>query len=286
MREQAARDAHGLRIVARRDVSMALAGAYRSAYRGHGLTFEELREYNPGEDASRIEWKATARLGRPVAVQMREERDLLLALLVDVSESMDFGFAGGSKLAGARRAAAALATAALAANDRVALVTFAAGIERKLPPASGSAQLARALEVLCEPPQPGPTNAAPALTWAWRALPRHSVVVLLSDMLFDDPEIALAGCARKHDLTLLRIADPADQRPGRSAPVRVISAESGLRTRWRRPGRRARARREPPEPLPEAALRIRGAAVGVLRNGPDLIPSLHHFFESRARRTR
>ena len=280
MREQAARDAHGLRIVALRDVSMALAGAYRSAYRGQGLTFEELREYNAGEDASRIEWKATARLGRPVAVQMREERDLLLALLVDVSASMDFGFAGHSKLAAATRVAAALATAALQANDRVALVSFAAGIERTLPPASGSAQLARVFAALGEPPSPGPTNPAPALTWAWRALPRHSVVVLLSDLLFDDPEIALAGCARKHDLTFLRIADPSDERPRRSAPVRVVSAEGGSRARWRRSPRTAWE-----QPLSEATLRRRGAELGVLRNGPDLIPSLRHFFESRARRT-
>jgi len=276
VRAQAERDARRLRIRARRDVSTSLVGAYRSAYRGQGLTFEELRDYQPGEDASQIEWNATARLGHPVAVQMREERDLLVALLVDVSASLDFGYGTATKLEAVRRAASALAVTGVRASDRVALVTFAAGVVDALRPASGPAQLERIFRALeCEPAA-GPTNAAPALAWAADTLPRHSVVVLISDLLFPDPGAALASCARKHDLALLRVSDPADELPASMAPVRVSPAEEGRPALWRR------RRRERHQPLDERLLRRCGADCGVLSTGESLIPTLHGFLERRA----
>ncbi len=281
MRTQAERDARRLRVRARRDVSTALSGAYRSAYRGHGLTFEELRDYHPDEDALHIEWNATARLGYPVAVQMREERDLLLALLVDVSPSLDVGFGGSTKLDAVRRAAAALAVAGVRVSDRVTLATFGAGLVRTVRPATGPAQLERVFRALRESAPAGPTDAAPALAWASDTLPRHSLVLLLSDLLFADPAAALASCARKHDLAVLRIADPADALPDRVAPVRVAPAEEGRATLWR--ARRLRFARQTRRraPLAEEHLRRRGADFGVLQTGPELIPSLHRFLEGR-----
>ncbi|MBW2280034.1 MAG: DUF58 domain-containing protein [Deltaproteobacteria bacterium] len=297
LRTQAERDANGLRVRAQRDVSTALSGAYRSAYRGQGLTFEELRDYEAGEDAAHIEWNATARLGYPVAVQMREERDLLLALLVDVSPSLGVGFGDATKLDAVRRAAAALAVAAVRASDRVALATFGSGLVHTLRPGTGPAHLERLFRALYERAPAGPTDAAPALAWAADTLPRHSVVVLLSDLLFPDPAVALANCARKHELAVLRVSDPADSLPDRMAmaPVRVAPAEEGHPTLWRgRPTRwRGRAtlwntrrrRSRQLAPLPEGPLRKRGARCGVLQTGPDLIPSLHRFLEQhRGRR--
>ena len=143
MRTQASRDAQALRVRARRDVSELLAGAYRSAFRGRGLVFEELRDYNPGDDAGWIEWKATARLGRPIVKRMREERDLVLALLVDVSDSLDFGLPGQTKRLAVQRTAAALAAAATRAQDRIALATFASGLRDTVRPAGRSRNIAR-----------------------------------------------------------------------------------------------------------------------------------------------
>jgi len=283
LRTQAERDALRLRVRARRDVSTALSGAYRSAYRGRGLSFEELRDYDASEDASHIEWNATARLGYPVAVQMREERDLLLALLVDVSPSLAVGFGDQTKLDAVRRAAAALAVAAVRASDRVALATFGAGLVRTLRPGTGPAQLERVFRALRGPAPSGPTNATPALAWASDTLPRHSVVLLLSDLLFPDPAGALANCARKHELAVLRIADPADAFPDDlrgMAPVRVDPAEEGRPTLWR-PRRGLRMPSHRRAPLAEERIRRRGADSGVLRTGPDLIPSLHRFLERR-----
>ncbi len=276
----AARDARSLRLRARRDLSTALAGAYRSAFRGRGLTFEELRDYQPGDDPRWIEWNATARLGRPIIKRMREERDLVLALLVDVSPSLAFGQLGASKLAAARRAAAALAAAAAASQDRVALVTFSDGLVERLRPATGPAQLLRLYGALAVDGTGSRTDARAALEWAVATLPRHAVAVLISDLLFPDPGAPLRQCARKHELVVLRLGDPADRLPERTAPVRVAPSEDG------RSGL-VRPRRSPNLAQPgvdERALVGLGAEVGELWTGARLLPSLQRFFERRARR--
>lgn len=275
MKAQAQRDAAALRIRARRDVSAQLAGAYRSAFRGRGLIFEELRDYAPGEDASRIDWNATARFGRPIVRRMREERDLVVALLVDVSPSLEAGRTPGPRRSAVRRAAAALATAAARAQDRVALATFADEVVATLAPEPGPRQLFRVYEALGAAPASGRTDARCALDWAADTLPRHSVVVLISDMLFPDPGPALARCARKHDLVALRVVDPSDRLPARSAPVRVLGAEGGQRALWRS--------RRVSQHLADARLRQAGAATGTLHTGAELVASLHHFFRRRGR---
>lgn len=288
MRAQAELDARALRILSRRDLSTALAGAYRSAFRGRGLTFEELRDYQPGDDVRWIEWNATARLGRPIVKRMREERDIVLALLVDVSSSLDFGHAGGTKRAAALRAAAALAAAAVAAQDRVALASFADRLVATLAPAGGPFQLERLLHALVEKrPRPGAaragTDSRQALDWALDSLPRHTVAVLISDLLFPDPGAPLRRLARKHELVVLRVCDRADVVPGGLAPLRVAPAEAGPRGLVRTRRRRREAPLAQP-PLDERALRGVGADVGTLWTGLRLIPSLHHFFAERGRR--
>jgi uncharacterized protein (DUF58 family) len=283
VRQQAVLDARALRVRARRDVSTALAGAYRSAFRGRGLTFDELRDYAAGDDVRWIEWNATARLGRPIVKRMREERDLVLALLVDTSSSLDYGFGGETKALAARRAAAALATAAIANQDRVALATFAEDLDTALGPALGPLQLQRVFQALTGPGRGDLTDPAPALDWAVDTLPRHTVVVLLSDLVFADPGPALRQCARKHELIVLRIVDPADELPRGIAPVRVQPAERG-RNRLIRAHRRGRGHLLREAALPDRTLMALGADVGTLWTGARLVPSLQRFFEKRARR--
>jgi uncharacterized protein (DUF58 family) len=283
LRATAGVDAQSLRLHARRDVSTAIAGAYRSAFRGRGLTFEELREYNPGDDVRSIEWNATARLGRPIAKRMREERDLIICLVVDVSDSLDFGYGGSTKRTAARRAAAALATAASFANDRVALVTFAEGRVATLAPSAGPLQLERIFRELCATSTGAKTDPAPALEWAVTRLPRHTVTILISDFLFADPGAPLRQCIRKHELVALRVADPADMLPRGCAPVRTVGAEADRR-------RVVRARRSDGEgrpigtPLDLGMLHTLGVDVGTLWTGSRLMPSLQRFFEGRATR--
>jgi len=271
--------ARRLRIRARRDVTTSLTGAYRSAFRGQGLTFEELREYAPGDDVRWIEWNATARLGRPIAKRMREERDLVVALLVDVSASLDVGAGEATKLDSVRRAAAALAWAAIASQDRVALALFAGGLRKVLSPATGALQRERVLHALDDLADDARTDAARALDWAAEKLPRHSVVVLLSDLLFRDPGAALRRCASKHDLVALCVRDVGDAPPAGLPPVRVRGAEDRRARVWRA----SRTPRTAP-PLREATLRALGADYGELWTGPRLLPSLLRFFSERARR--
>ena len=118
-------------------VSSLAAGAFRSAFRGSGLEFEEVREYSPGDDVRAIDWNVTARAGRPYVKVFREERELSLAVLVDVSGSMRFGAIPGlsprTKLALAAEAAAVVAVNAMRNRDRIGLVTFAAATEHHLP---------------------------------------------------------------------------------------------------------------------------------------------------------
>jgi uncharacterized protein (DUF58 family) len=281
VRADAALAARALRVQARRDVSTSLTGAYRSAFRGQGLTFEELRDYAPGDDVRWLEWNATARIGRPIVKRMREERDLVLALLVDLSPSLEFGNA--PKLDAVRRAAAALSAAATAAQDRLALAIFADGLVRVLPPAAGRLALERSFRALEAPCRGEFTDAGPALDWAAEKLPRHSVVALISDFLFPDPGAALRRCASKHDLVALCVRDPADRPPRSLPPVRVRDAELRRVRLWRRP-RDAEAALA--APVPERKLRALGADYGELRTGKHLLPSLLRFFEERARRRR
>jgi uncharacterized protein (DUF58 family) len=311
LRRQAALDARRLRVRARRDVSSVLAGAYRSAFRGNGLVFEELRDYAPGDDASAIEWKATARLGRPIVKRMREDRDLVLALLVDVSGSLRFGRDPGSKLDAVLRVAAALSGAATLARDRLALAVFSDRVHATLAPEAGPRQLERVLRRLAASTEPAAlqvhargTDARAALDWAARTLPRGSLVVLVSDGFAPDPGASLAHCARRHALLALFVRDPADTLPAGLAPVRVIGAEGDARAIWRPPasGRRAvlarllRALARPARDarmhgprttalvrMPAGELRRRGVDVAQLPVGEHLIAALQHALEDRAR---
>jgi uncharacterized protein (DUF58 family) len=281
VRSDAARAARALRVRARRDVSTSLTGAYRSAFRGQGLTFEELRDYVPGDDVRWLEWNATARTGRPIVKRMREERDVVLALLVDLSPSLEFGFSTATKLEAVRRAAAALAAAATAAQDRVALAIFAQGLVQVLPPTSGRSALERVFRALDAPCTGAFTDAGPALGWAAEKLPRNSVVALISDFLFPI-RVRRCGTASKHGLVALCVRDLADRPMRRLPPVRVRDAELRRARLWRRT-RDAEAALG--ATLPERTLRAIGADFGELWTGTRLLPSLLRFFEERARRS-
>jgi uncharacterized protein (DUF58 family) len=275
VRVQAARDAAGLAIRARRDVVRALSGPYRSAQRGRGLIFDELRDYVPGDDAQSIEWSATARLGRPIVKQMREERDLCIALLVDTSRSVELGFGGVSRGRSLARAAAALATSAIRARDQLALALFAGSRLTTLAPRSGPTQLERVLRALEDPESGEPSDLRPVLVWALAALPPHSIVCVLTDGFCSDPGPILARCARAHELIVLRVSDPIDAGPRDGVPVRVRAAERGASGVWRASSA--------PAPLSEERLRRSGAELAVLKAGPELGRDLRRFFAERPR---
>lgn len=201
-------------------VSSLAAGRYRSAFRGQGMEFDEVREYAAGDDVRAIDWNVTARAGRPYVKVFREERELTVLLLVDVSGSMRFGAIPGisprAKLALAAEAAAVVGVTALRNGDRLGLVLFSDRTEVHVPARRGRGHALRVVrEVLSPPGGARPTDLAHALTELSRVARRRAVCFVISDFLGDPagrPALAtaLARAARRHDVVGLRIGDPGE----------------------------------------------------------------------------
>jgi uncharacterized protein (DUF58 family) len=216
-----------------RMVSSLTAGAFRSAFKGSGLEFEEVREYSAGDDVRAIDWNVTARAGRPYVKVFREERELSLAVLVDVSGSMRFGAIPGisprAKLALAAEAAAVVAVNAMRNRDRIGLVTFAGATQAHLPLRRGRAHCLRLVrEVLAARPAAGRADPVHALDELRRVARRRTVCFLVSDFLGMDDRLgdALARAARRHDIIGLRIADPGEERlPAGTMPLALADPE-------------------------------------------------------------
>lgn len=198
---------------ARRFVEDLLAGPYRSVFRGRGIEFDEVRDYQPGDDVRSIDWHATARTGTVQIKQNVEERSLTVMLAVDVSASGDFGSVPSSKRELAAELAAVLALSAVLNNDRVGLLLFTDTVERYLPPETGRRQaLAIVAAILSHPPRSPKTCLRQALQTLGNALRRRATIFLLSDFIDTGFERALRLAGRRHDLVAISLHDPAEVR--------------------------------------------------------------------------
>jgi len=188
-----------------------LQGPYRSAFKGHGLEFEEERDYQMGEDARLIDWKATARLGRPFVKLYREERDLPLYLVIDQSQTMAFGSHFQSKQTRMHEIAATLAFSAIKNQDRVGLLLFGKEVEHTLPLARGKEAVLRLLRDLLKAPlTKSPSSLVSSLEWIERVQKKTAIVLILSDFLFPLPLKALRRFSLRFDVIALRIRDPME----------------------------------------------------------------------------
>lgn len=200
-----------IHLRARKLVANVLGGEYHSAFKGSGLAFEDVREYQPGDDVRGIDWNVTARMGHPFIKRYVEERELTLILAVDVSASLRFGTQGRTKRVAAAELAALLALCASANNDRVGLFAFSDRVERFLRPNKGPRHVLRLLrDVLAFEPQHPGTNLRAALHALNNLQRRRAIVFLFSDF-HDLAEDALRRTARKHDLIAVRITDPREE---------------------------------------------------------------------------
>jgi uncharacterized protein (DUF58 family) len=280
-----------IEIRARRLVNDVFAGEYRSAFRGRGVEFLDVRRYYAGDDIRTIDWNVTARARKPHVRRYQEERELTVVFLVDASRSVQFG--SGELLKGevAAEICAVLALSAIRNNDKVGLVIFTDRVERYIPPTKGRTQVLRVIrEVLAFEPQHRGTDLAAALEFAGRVLARRAVVFLVSDFRDRGYERALNTINRKHDCIAVSITDPREEQLVTVGLLELEDAESGRRlmldTGWRAPrvGLRTGAERRSSE------LWRRLARLDV-----DLIPinaaesyvePLVRFFTARARRLR
>jgi uncharacterized protein (DUF58 family) len=208
------------------------AGEYESAFRGRGMEFEEVREYQVGDDVRSIDWNVTARMGHPFVKIFREERELSVVFLVDASASQDFGTRQRLKREIAAEVAALLAYAAIKSKDKVGLITFTDRVEKYIPPKKGSGHVWQVIkEILTFTPVQRGTHLQGALEFLVKVLPRRVVCFVISDFLAPDYNQALGIAARRHDMIALALNDPAEENLPSLGWVHFKDAETGL-TQW------------------------------------------------------
>jgi uncharacterized protein (DUF58 family) len=197
-------------------VTETLAGQYHSVFKGQGMNFDEVREYQPGDDVRAIDWNVTARMNHPFIKKFVEERELTVMLVVDVSGSGLFGSREQSKRELAAEIASVLAFSAIRNNDKVGLLLFTDEVEHFIPPRKGRSHVLRVIrEVLYFEPKRRGTDLAHALEFVGRVLPHKAIVVVISDFISDagggllPPPIqtALRQANRRHDVVAVHVAD-------------------------------------------------------------------------------
>lgn len=209
-------------------VNDIFAGEYESAFRGRGMEFEEVREYMPGDDVRTIDWNVTARFGHPFVKLYREERELTIMVLVDVSSSCLFGSQKQLKQEYAAEIASVLAFAATKSNDKVGLIIFSDHVESFIPPKKGKNHVWRVIkEVLEHQPVAAQTDIAAALVYLNKVARRRVVAFLISDFIAADYDRALRATNKKHDVIAVSITDPREQAFPRAGIIELQDAETG-----------------------------------------------------------
>jgi uncharacterized protein (DUF58 family) len=209
-------------------VNDIFAGEYESAFRGRGMEFEEVREYAPGDDIRDIDWNVTARMGHPFVKVYREERELTIMLLVDVSSSGLFGTVRQLKNELSAEIASVLAFAAIKSNDKVGLIIFSDHVEKYIPPKKGRGHVWRVIkEVLEHRPRSTGTDITAALNYLNMVCRRRAVSFLISDFIARGYEQAINITHKKHEVIAIRVRDPREQQLPAVGIVELEDAETG-----------------------------------------------------------
>ena len=219
-----------IEIVTRRFVNDVMAGEYHSVFKGRGMEFDEVREYQQGDDIRTIDWNVTARTGAPHIKRYVEERELTVMLVVDASSSGDFGTISRRKDELATELCAVMAFSAIKNNDRVGLLIFTDRVEKFIPPKKGRKHVLRVIRhLLTFRPEHTRTDIPEALDYVNRILTRKSVVFLISDFMSDNLRKSLAITNRRHDLVAMNIFDPCEHRLPEAGIIEAEDAETGER---------------------------------------------------------
>lgn len=217
-----------IQIYTTKVVNDVLAGEYESVFKGRGMEFDEVREYQPGDDVRSIDWNVTARADKPFIKKFREERELTVIFLVDLSASGSFGSMKQTKNELAAEICALLAFAAIKNNDKVGLIAFTDQVEQFIPPGKGARHVLRVIrEILTFRPSRTGTDIARALDYLGRVQARRAVVFLISDFQAESFEKPLRVLARRHDLIAVSLADARESKLPGIGPVELEDAETG-----------------------------------------------------------
>lgn len=205
------------------------AGEYHSAFKGKGMSFSEVREYQYGDDIRSIDWNVTARYDKPFVKVFEEERELTVIILVDVSASQDFGSQTMSKRDFITEVAAVISFSAISNNDKIGVIFFSDKIEKFIPPQKGRTHILRIIrELLTFEPQSKGTDIEGALRFLTAAIKKRSTAFLISDFVCNDFSEALKIAHHKHDLMALGIFDCREYEMPDVGLVNFTDAETGI----------------------------------------------------------
>ncbi|HUI08525.1 MAG TPA: DUF58 domain-containing protein [Verrucomicrobiae bacterium] len=222
-----------IEIRTNREVTDVLGGQYHSVFKGRGMEFEEVREYLPGDEVRSIDWNVTARFGHPFVKKFKEERELTVMLVVDVSASGQFGSRRQTKNELAAELAAVLAFSAIRNNDKVGLIMFTDQIERYVAPKKGRRHVLRVVrEILAYQPVGRGTNLTLALDYLNRVQSRRAVTFVVSDFQVGDEDAVrrkLRVASKRHDVIALSLRDPREDEFPAVGLVELRDAETGER---------------------------------------------------------
>lgn len=286
-----------IEIRTNRLVTESLAGAYHSVFKGQGMNFDEVREYQPGDDVRTIDWNVTARMNHPFIKKFVEERELTLMLVVDVSGSGLFGSRAQSKRELAAEIASILAFSAIRNNDKVGLLLFTDEVEKFIPPRKGRGHVLRVIrEVLFFEPKRRQTNLVQALEFMGRVLPHRSIVVIISD--FQTPQssgalalpvqTALRMANRRHDVVTVQITDRYEMELPSLGRLTFEDAETGeiVEINTANAANRDAFAIRRKKQLTDLARQFRSSGIDAiqLRTDEPYSAALGNFFETRERR--
>ena len=217
-----------IEISTNRLVNNIFAGEYESAFKGRGMEFDEVREYQPGDEIRSIDWNVTARMGAPYIKKYVEERELIMMLVVDASASGDFGTHQQTKAEIIAEISALLAFSAIKNNDKVGLAYFTDNVELFVPPRKGKTHVLRVVrEILYFEAKKRTTSIDTALEYVNRVLKRKSVVFLISDFKDEGYEKRLQITGKKHDLIAITIRDPREMEMPDVGLIELEDTETG-----------------------------------------------------------
>ena len=209
-------------------VNDLFGGEYHSVFKGRGMAFSEVREYQPGDDIRLIDWNVTARNRAPFIKVFEEERELTVYLLVDISKSGEFGSQNQLKQEFGAEIASVLGFSAIKNNDKVGLILFSDDVEKYVVPKKGKSHVLRVIrELLYTSPKQNGTSIKNALDYLLKVAKRKSVVFIISDFIDDEYWSSLKVVNRKHDLIGIRLFDPAEQLFPDLGVLKVRDPESG-----------------------------------------------------------
>jgi uncharacterized protein (DUF58 family) len=284
-----AKKVRSIQIFTTKVVNDVLAGEYESVFKGRGMEFDEVREYQVGDDVRSIDWNVTARAGKPFIKKFREERELTVIFLVDLSASGSFGTRKQTKNELAAEICALLAFAAIKNNDKVGLIAFTDQVEMFIPPGKGARYVLRVIrEILHFRPSRTRTDLSGALNYLGKVHSRRAVVFLISDFQAESFEKPLRVLGRRHDLIAVSLSDVRESKLPEIGLIELEDAETGEMVLIDAANREMRRRYESlslkrAEELAEM-LRSMGIDHIPIETGRPYIRDLMAFFRNRERR--